>query len=65
VRRECPAKSDNLFTYNSHFTLKAASYGKRGRGRGNDQIKWPNAYFEQPGYYRLEKAHVELCNPHQ
>ena len=32
--------------------------GKRGRGRGNDQIKWTNAFFEQLGYFSLEKAHA-------
>ena len=36
--------------------------GKRGRGRGNDQIKWTNAYFERLGFYSLEKAHAQLCN---
>jgi hypothetical protein len=32
--------------------------GQRGKGRGNDQIKWTNAYFERPGFYSLEKAHA-------
>lgn len=36
--------------------------GKRGRGRGNDQIKWPNAYFERLGFFSLEKAHAQLRN---
>jgi hypothetical protein len=35
--------------------------GQRGKGRGNDQIKWTNAYFERPGFYSLEKAHAQLC----
>lgn len=30
--------------------------GKKGRGRGSDHQKWPNAYFDQLGYYSLEKA---------
>jgi RNA-directed DNA polymerase len=36
--------------------------GKRGRGRGNDQVKWPNAFFERQGYWSLEQAHVRACN---
>jgi RNA-directed DNA polymerase len=36
--------------------------GKKGRGRGNDQIIWPNAYFERHGYFSLVKAHARLCN---
>lgn len=35
--------------------------GKRGRGRGNDQIKWTNAYFERLGFFSLEKAHAARC----
>lgn len=29
---------------------------KRGRGRGNDHIKWPNRYFERLGLFSLEQA---------
>jgi RNA-directed DNA polymerase len=36
--------------------------GKKGRGRGNDQIIWPNAFFERHGYWSLEQAHARLCN---
>jgi RNA-directed DNA polymerase len=36
--------------------------GKPGRGRGSDQVLWPNAYFEREGYYSLERAHTRLCN---
>ncbi len=36
--------------------------GQKGRGRGNDQVKWPNAYFERQGYWSLEQAHARLCN---
>ena len=31
--------------------------GKKGRGQGSDHQKWPNVYFEQLGYFSLEKAH--------
>jgi RNA-directed DNA polymerase len=30
--------------------------GKKGRGKGSDHQKWPNAYFDQLGYFSLEKA---------
>lgn len=36
--------------------------GKRGRGRGNDQIIWPKVFFERHGYWSLERAHARLCN---
>lgn len=32
--------------------------GRKGRGRGRDQIRWPNAYFEQLGFFSLKKAHA-------
>jgi len=30
--------------------------GKRGRGRGNDHQRWPNAYFDEHGLFNLERA---------
>jgi RNA-directed DNA polymerase len=30
--------------------------GKKGRGRGSDHQRWPNAYFEKLGYFSLAKA---------
>lgn len=36
--------------------------GKRGRARGNDQVIWPNAFFERQGYWSLVQAHARLCN---
>ena len=30
--------------------------GRRGRGRGADHQRWPNAYFARQGYYSLEDA---------
>ena len=30
--------------------------GKKGRGRGSDHQKWPNAYFEKLGLFSLEKV---------
>jgi RNA-directed DNA polymerase len=31
--------------------------GKKGRGRGSDHQQWPNAYFDELGFFSLEKAH--------
>jgi RNA-directed DNA polymerase len=33
--------------------------GKRGRGRGSDHQRWPNAYFASQGLYSLKAAHVQ------
>ena len=30
--------------------------GRKGRGRGRDHIRWPNAYFDKLGLFRLERA---------
>lgn len=35
--------------------------GRPGRGRGADQQRWPNAYFEQHGLFSLQAAHVRYC----
>lgn len=35
--------------------------GRDGRGRGADQQRWPNAYFEQHGLFSLQAAHVRYC----
>ena len=31
---------------------------KKGRGRGSDHQRWPNAYFTTMGLYSLKQAHV-------
>ena len=31
--------------------------GRKGRGRGSDHQRWPNAYFEKHGFYSLVRAH--------
>jgi len=31
---------------------------RRGRGRGRDHQRWPNAFFDRQGLYRLNAAHV-------
>lgn len=31
--------------------------GRRGRGRGDDHHRWPNAYFRDLGLYSMEAAH--------
>jgi RNA-directed DNA polymerase len=35
--------------------------GGRGRGRGADHQRWPNAYFREAGLYSMEVAHALLC----
>jgi len=34
-------------------------HGRRGRGRGRDHQRWPNAYFAQQGLYSLTAAHAQ------
>jgi RNA-directed DNA polymerase len=35
--------------------------GKKGRGRGNDHQRWPNAYFTTVGLFSLKQAHLVAC----
>lgn len=35
--------------------------GRKGRGRGWDHQRWPNAYFAERGLYCLETAHATAC----
>ena len=35
--------------------------GRRGRGRGADHQRWPNAYFAERGLFSLAKAHALDC----
>jgi RNA-directed DNA polymerase len=35
--------------------------GKRGRGRGSDHQRWPNAFFAAHGLYSLKTAHKLVC----
>jgi RNA-directed DNA polymerase len=37
--------------------------GRRGRGRGYDQQRWPNAYFAAQGLFSLVAAHEQLRPP--
>jgi len=34
---------------------------RRGRGRGSDHVRWPNAFFAGHGLYSLVQAHVSAC----
>jgi RNA-directed DNA polymerase len=36
-------------------------HGGRGRGRGNDHRRWPNAYFAEHGLFSLATAHATAC----
>lgn len=38
--------------------------GGRGRGRGLDHQRWPNAYFAALGLYNLTTAHAVACQSH-
>jgi RNA-directed DNA polymerase len=35
--------------------------GHRGRGRGRDHQRWPNAFFSEHGLYSLVTAHATAC----
>jgi RNA-directed DNA polymerase len=35
--------------------------GRRGRGRGLDHHRWPNAYFAERGLFSLKAAHATAC----
>lgn len=35
--------------------------GLKGRGRGADHHRWPNAYFADRGLFSLEAAHISAC----
>jgi RNA-directed DNA polymerase len=35
--------------------------GGKGRGKGRDHFRWPNAYFETRGLFNLSTAHAQLC----
>jgi RNA-directed DNA polymerase len=37
--------------------------GRRGRGRGRDNLRWPNAYFAAAGYFSLEVAFTAARQP--
>lgn len=36
-------------------------HGGRGRGRGSDHQRWPNAFFAEHGLFSLKHAHVLAC----
>lgn len=35
--------------------------GRRGRSRGTDQVRWPNAHFAALGLFSLASAHARAC----
>jgi RNA-directed DNA polymerase len=37
--------------------------GRRGRGRGIDHQRWPNAFFSAQGLFSLTRAHAQACQP--
>ncbi|MBI3263931.1 MAG: group II intron reverse transcriptase/maturase [Acidobacteria bacterium] len=42
-------------------TILRRRSGRRGRGRGGDHQRWPNAYFAERGLFRLTTAHRLAC----
>jgi RNA-directed DNA polymerase len=38
--------------------------GRRGRGRGSDHHRWPNAFFAEHGLFSLVTAHAAAIRPH-
>lgn len=34
---------------------------RKGRARGIDQLRWPNAYFSAAGLFSLDQAHAAAC----
>lgn len=40
-------------------------HGRRGRGRGKDQQRWPNTFFDRQGLYSLNAAHAGFAQSSQ
>ena len=36
-------------------------HGRKGRGRGNDNQRWPNKFFAEHGLFSMYKAHAAAC----
>ena len=34
---------------------------RKGRGRGQDHLRWPNTFFSEQGLFSLAAAHVQIC----
>jgi RNA-directed DNA polymerase len=45
-------------------SLLRARSGRRGRGRGRDHQRWPNAYFAARGLFTMTEAHATACQSH-
>jgi hypothetical protein len=41
--------------------LRKRQRGKKGRGRGRDHQRWPNAFFAEVGLFSLERAYESAC----
>jgi len=44
-------------------SLLRRRHHKRGKGRGSDHQRWPNAYFAKMGFFSLQAAHERLRQP--
>ena len=43
------------------FRLIDKVWSPKGRGRGTDHQRWPNAYFTAAGLFSLKQAHAVAC----
>lgn len=46
-------------------SLLRKRHKRRGKAKGADHQRWPNAFFAQMGLYSLAQAHLRLCQPAQ
>ena len=46
-------------------SIRRKRQGGKGRGRGKDHNRWPNAYFQELGLFTITEAHKFLCQSSQ
>jgi RNA-directed DNA polymerase len=61
-RRETFPRLDGWIRMRLRSILRRRS-GRRGRGRGTDHQRWPNAYFAEHGLFDLTTAYDLACQP--
>jgi RNA-directed DNA polymerase len=61
-RRETFPRLDGWIRMRLRSILRRRS-GRRGRGRGTDHQRWPNAYFAEQGLFDLTTAYDLACQP--
>jgi RNA-directed DNA polymerase len=60
ARRSALGQVDGWVRMRLRSILRKRS-GRRGRGRGADHQRWPNAFFAKQGLFSLETAHAAAC----